>query len=240
MDTAEFSGPSVSRLPSTSHLELSIRQGMLPRLSVSIVGYTVVIISFCCTFIYYFWLHGLFSSGSEWRLLSSYGVQASHRGGCSHCGARAPGVGYGRINEESRKSMRDGAALQRGRMNYCLLMYIHTYWLHHVHPPTQACTHTQHEHAHTTCSHYTRTHAHGSAHTLCTPHTHTVYCVLHTQVHSTYSHVHTHTTFLMHKPWPLPRVHGQWHLQVGEELLHLCTTEHPGEVAFALEHEGQV
>ena len=44
----------------------------------------------------------------------------------------------------------------------------------------------------------------------------------------------------MHKPWPLPRVRGQWHLQVGEELSHLCTTEHPGEVAFALEHEGQV
>ena len=156
-----------------------------------------MIISFCCTFIYYFWLHGLFSSGSEWRLLSSYGVQASHRGGCSHCGARAPGVGYGRINEESRKSMQDGAALQRGRMNYCLLMYIHTYWLHHVHPPTQACTHTQHEHAHTTCSHYTRTHAHGSAHTLCTPHTHTVYCVLHTHtlctVYSTHRYTaHTH------------------------------------------------
>lgn len=29
----------------------------------------------------------------------------------SHRRARAPGVGYGRVSEESRKSMRDGAAL---------------------------------------------------------------------------------------------------------------------------------
>lgn len=73
------------------------------------------------------------------------------------------------------------------------------------------------------------------------------HCVLHTHVHTTHmltghtqSHVYMHTTFLTHKPWPLPRVHGQWHLQVGGELSPLCTTEHPGEVAFALEHEGQV
>ena len=41
----------MSRLPSTSHLALRIHQGMLPRLSVFIVGYTVVIISFCYTFV---------------------------------------------------------------------------------------------------------------------------------------------------------------------------------------------
>lgn len=73
------------------------------------------------------------------------------------------------------------------------------------------------------------------------------HCVLHTHKHTTHmltgrthSHVHAHTTCLTHKPGPLPWVHGQWHLQVGGELSHLCPTEHPGEVAFALEHERQV
>ena len=184
----------MSRLPSTSHLELSIRQGMLPRLSVSIVGYTVVIISFWYTFIYYFWLHGLLSSGSEWRLLFSCGAQASHRGGFSHRGARAPGVGYGRISEESRKSTRDGAALQRERMNYCLLMYIHTYCLHHVHRPHRlARTHSTN--MLTPHVHITHAHMHMKVLThcvLCTPHTHTVYSTHRYTPHTCSQHILTH------------------------------------------------
>ena len=69
-------------------------------------GDHLILLYLCC-----YWLHGLFSSGSEWRLLSSYSAQASHCAGFFRCGARAPGVGYGRISEKSRKSMRDGAAL---------------------------------------------------------------------------------------------------------------------------------
>ena len=51
VDTGDFSAPLGGRLPSTSHLALRIHQGMLPRLSVFVVGYTVVIISFCYTFV---------------------------------------------------------------------------------------------------------------------------------------------------------------------------------------------
>lgn len=156
------------------------------------------------------------------------------RGTSSRCG-------YRRISEESRK-LTQMELLCKGKDELLSTnVYIHvlsTLW-----PPPQAYTDTQNEHAHTTCSHHVRTiredaHTWKCSHTVYSTHTYTPHtCSQDIPVTCIHAHHIPHTQALAS---PLIAGVDSGICRVGGELSPLCTTEYPGEVAFALEHEGQV